>query len=88
VFRLLLGRILAAAVGEGETDDGEPNAHVVTVQVGANDGKQNDPFHMALVLGKDITRRAFVALIITSTPWCVCVGGGGGGGGGVGRDNG
>ena len=57
MFKLLLARVLAAAVAEGESDDGTPNAHVVTVQVGANDGQQNDPFHQALVLGKGITRR-------------------------------
>lgn len=55
VFKRLLETLMAVAEGEGDDSDGNPKIHVVTAQIGANDGKQNDPFHKFMIMGEGIT---------------------------------
>lgn len=58
VFAKLIRIMLMEAASAGQSVDGIANAHVVTVQIGANDGRQNDPFYTHVIKSNVITHNA------------------------------
>mmetsp|Transcript_11531 Transcript_11531/g.29582 ORF Transcript_11531/g.29582 Transcript_11531/m.29582 type:complete len:409 (+) Transcript_11531:374-1600(+) len=71
-FGELMSRVMAAAEQEGTDESGAPNAHVVTVQIGSNDGKSNDPFHNKVVLGEKVSRsmlRHWIPIMFEPSPF-------------------
>jgi hypothetical protein len=72
VFARLLAHLMTAADAEGDSESGGPSVHVVTAQIGANDGKQNDPFHKHMVRGTSVTRsmlRSWVPIMFEPAPF-------------------
>eukprot|EP00038_Savillea_parva_P019459 m.27607 g.27607 ORF g.27607 m.27607 type:complete len:459 (-) comp4428_c0_seq1:46-1422(-) len=70
-FAEALRRAMVVAAGAGTDDDGTARTHVVTAQIGANDGKQNDPFHKHMVLG-DVKRdmlKSWIPIMFEPSPY-------------------